>query len=54
VVDALKADGMPPERVVIVVKNLANDVGIQWNNESLFDDLIGWCIHRYFRLPRAD
>lgn len=54
VVDQLKADGAPPERVVIIVKNLATMAGIQWSSEALFDDLVGWCIQRYFRLPRAD
>jgi hypothetical protein len=54
VVDHMKADGAPPESVVVLVKNLATAAGIRWSSETLFDDVVGWCIQRYFRLPRAD
>src|SRR5215471_13962165 len=50
-VDELKDAGMLPERVVIAVKQLALDSGIQWTNVRLFDRLIDWCLEQYYSTP---
>lgn len=60
-VDDRKAAGWPAERVIIAVKQLARDVGIKpstiivkrdarpTTRDEFLVDMIGWCIHRYYR-----
>jgi hypothetical protein len=53
-VDELKAAGTSPERIVIQLKGLAADTGIQWTNRGLYDQLIGWCLAQYFKVPASE
>jgi len=59
-VDAVKAMGWPPERVIVAVKRIAADAGVQsstrmmltggalTDRDQLLVDLVGWCIERYY------
>src|ERR1041385_6537135 len=59
-VDALKLVGMPPERVLLAVKSLANQAAIYATphlvaprdrlvgKDKLLVDLVSWTIERYF------
>ena len=61
-VDEGKAAGWPPERIIVAIKQIAREAGlmptalvIQRNvAPTLVDkflvDMVGWCIHRYFRV----
>jgi hypothetical protein len=53
-VDEMKQSDMLPEHVVIAVKRLALDSGIQWTNHRLFDRLIDWCLEDYYNTPPND
>lgn len=48
-VDEMKAAGMLPERVVVMVKALATDSGVQWRDNNLFAELVTWCIDHYYQ-----
>jgi hypothetical protein len=59
-VDAAKALGWPPERVLIDVKRIARDAGLRMTRNALrcgyrptgvdllLGDMVGWCIKRYY------
>ncbi|HEY9227691.1 MAG TPA: hypothetical protein VIP11_13630 [Gemmatimonadaceae bacterium] len=51
VVDDMRADGEPPERVLIAVKQLAADGGVEWTSNRFFTQLVDWCLERYFSIP---
>lgn len=48
VVDAMRDEGMFPERIVIVVRRLARETGIDWENDRVSEHIIRWCLRRYF------
>jgi hypothetical protein len=60
-VDDRKAAGWTPERVIIAVKQIARDAGLSpskmvvkrdgrlMTTEDFLVEIVGWCIHRYFR-----
>jgi len=50
VVDELKTGGSTPERILIAVKRLAADAGVQWMEHRLFGQIINWCVKRYYRV----
>jgi len=59
-VDDLRAAGWPPERVIVAMKQIAADAGLQpsrrlyvvtetvHDKDVLLIDMIGWTIRRYF------
>lgn len=47
VVDDLKGDGLPPERIFSVVKKSAIEAGLAFNEEVL-DHLAPWFVDRYY------
>lgn len=47
-VDELKDSGAQPERVIIVVKGIFEQVGITGSGRRLLEDVTRWCIQRYF------
>jgi hypothetical protein len=47
-VDELKAASVFPERVIVVVKSLADEAGIGFVGQGLVDHMTAWCIERYF------
>jgi len=47
-VDELKHYGLPAERVVIVVKQLATDAGFGQHTEEPLRKMISWCIEEYY------
>jgi hypothetical protein len=59
-VDAMKADGWPPERVIVAIKALAREVGLvpepilpvvqeTTPGDSLLADSVKWCIEHYYK-----
>lgn len=65
--DELKDLGLPPERVIVAVKRVANEAGLHTTRrvvpssiqldgkDKLLVDMVGWCIERYYgRPPRTD
>jgi hypothetical protein len=52
-VDEMKAAGALPERVIIAIKGLASDTGVQWSDNELFSQLATWCVDRYYAEPDA-
>ena len=57
--DVLKAFGLPPERIIVSVKRLANESGIYASRlvptrahldgkDKLIVDMVAWCIERYY------
>ncbi len=58
----LHANGVPPERVLIVVKRLANDSSLtgvsDWWRSIVTDRLVRWAVEGYYRIdlgsPPAD
>ena len=51
VVDDMKAGGATPERILIAIKRLAADAGVQWMEHRLFGQIINWCVRRYYPPP---
>jgi len=51
VVDDMKAGGAMPERILIAVKRVAADAGVQWMEHRLFGQIINWCVRRYYPPP---
>jgi hypothetical protein len=47
-VDEMKAGGVLPERIIVAVKGVATDAGIQWADNRLFVQLVAWCVDRYY------
>jgi len=58
-VDLAKRQGWPPERVIVAVKRLALDAGLEpslvstvkrplTTNDALLAEIVGWCIDRYY------
>ena len=59
-VDEKKAEGWPPEQVIVAVKRIADDVGLRaspgviykreaWRpSDALLIDMVKWCVERYF------
>jgi hypothetical protein len=64
--DELKGLGLPPERVIVAVKRVANEAGLHSSRvipsprhlegkDKLLVDMVGWCIERYYgKPPRAE
>ena len=64
--DELKGLTLPPERVIMAVKYMANEAVITApsahlthprqldGTDKLLADMVGWCIDRYYGEPRAD
>ena len=64
--DELKDLGLPPERVIVAVKRVANEAGLHSSRivpspkqlegkDKLLVDMVGWCIERYYgKPPRAE
>ncbi len=64
--DELKGLGLPPERVIVAVKRVANEAGLHSSRivpspkqlegkDKLLVDMVGWCIERYYgKSARAD
>jgi sulfur carrier protein ThiS len=62
--DKLKALGLPPERVIVAVKRVANEAGVRSTarvvpstiildgKDKLLVDIVGWCIERYYDRPQ--
>ena len=59
VVDELKAEGLPPERVIVAVKQMAQEAGLSPSRgvltvaplagrDALVVGMISWCIERYY------
>lgn len=51
VVDDMRADGEPPERVLIAIKRIAGEAGVEWKTNRFFTQLVEWCLERYFSIP---
>jgi len=60
--DELKGLGLPPERVIVAVKRVANEAGLHSSRiipspkhlegkDKLLVDMVGWCIERYYGKP---
>lgn len=47
-VDEMKASGVLPERIVVAVKTVASNAGSPWRNNPLYEELVRWCVERYF------
>lgn len=48
-VDDRKAEGSPPERVILAVKQIALEAGLKPTmSDDFFVEMVGWCIQRYF------
>jgi hypothetical protein len=59
-VDQLKELGLPPERIIVAVKRLANEAGVRATSrlvatpatlegaDKLLVDMVAWCIERYY------
>jgi hypothetical protein len=59
-VDNRKAAGWPPERIIVAIKQIVRDAGLHASTmvakrggrltsvDDLLDEMVGWCIHRYF------
>jgi len=67
--DELRALGVPPERVIVAVKQVAEDAGLgeapnpiaqsgeefRTDSEKLVSDMVSWSIDSYYQFaPRAD
>jgi hypothetical protein len=50
-VDEMKTSGILPERIIVAVKRVAADGGFQWATNRLFEQMVGWCVDRYYRPP---
>ena len=62
--DELKVLGLPPERVIVALKRVANEAGVYSTSrivpsasqlegkDKLLVDIVGWCIERYYSRPR--
>lgn len=49
----MRANGAQPERVVIVVKDLAQDTGVLWAVDGEWADcLVGWVLDQYYDRPK--
>ena len=65
-VDQLKELNLPPERIIVAVKRLANDAGIRSTSrrvatrasldgaDKLLVDMVGWCIERVYARRGAE
>jgi len=61
VVDDLRTLGWPPERVIIAIKQVAEDAGLRTSRnvlrvsgrlaeaDQIVQDLVRWCIEHYYR-----
>jgi hypothetical protein len=56
-VDSAKAQGWPPERIIVEIKHIAAHVGFRSvlataprrrSSDLLLGDMVGWCIRRYY------
>jgi len=58
--DTLKEMGLPPERVIVALKRVAREAGVDSTarmttmpteldgRDKLLVDMVGWCIERYY------
>jgi hypothetical protein len=53
VVDELKPTGMPPERVLLAIKEIAQQAGVAPAGNRLVEQMVKWCLERYFAKPAA-
>ena len=66
-VEAMRARGWPPERVILAVKRIGAEAGmtpsrniafVEARNlnptDKLLIDIVGWCIAEYFRRPDVE
>ena len=67
VVDDLKAAGWPPERIIVALKQIADDVGLNTSrrllvastplqeHDAVVVGIVRWCIERYYHadMPRS-
>ena len=63
--EALRAVGLPPERVVVALKRVASAGGVNATSrltsmpadldgrDKLLTDMVNWCIERYYDRPEA-
>jgi hypothetical protein len=49
VVDELKASGVTPEQVLLVVKRIAADAEIGLAGVPVVDRMVAWCLEQYFK-----
>ena len=49
VVDEMMRDGTFPERILIALRRLAVDSGLDWDNEHLSEPVLRWCLWQYYR-----
>jgi hypothetical protein len=47
-VDELKRQGLPPERVIVELRSIADQARTGVLTESLIADAVRWCIERYY------
>ncbi|HET9727998.1 MAG TPA: hypothetical protein VF785_02625 [Gemmatimonadaceae bacterium] len=53
-VDQLKREGLPPERVIVELRSIADQARSGVLTESLIADAVRWCIERYYGTATAD
>ena len=53
VVDELKATGMSPEHIMLVVKGIASESRVD-PSSPLVEQMVKWCIEQYFKESKAD
>ena len=51
VVDELKASGVLPERIIVVIKKLALEAGLAWTGTRLVDQIVNWTLERFYARP---
>jgi len=53
-VEELRHYGLPAERVVVVIKQLAADAGFGRHNDASREQLVSWCIDQYYARSGED
>jgi len=49
VVDLLKAEGLPPERVLLAIKGIAYEAKMGASAAILVERMVTWCLEQYFK-----
>ena len=49
VVDEMISDGVLPERILIAMRQIVQDAGLDWQDDRIGEPVIRWCLRRYFR-----
>ena len=47
-VDELRENGRSSARIVTVLRDLAQEAGIEPEDEAVMSDLAAWCVQRYY------